>query len=74
MTNTIPSRTRSVEEQLTTGVDVGSSAVKIAVLLTTGGGETEVLALLTERIRHRELRKVVNDGYQAALGLSLIHI
>ena len=32
-TTTIPSRTRSVEEQITAGVDVGSSAVKIAVLL-----------------------------------------
>ena len=42
------------------------SPLKIAVLLTSGG-ETEVLALLNERIRRRELRKVVNDGYQAAL-------
>jgi len=66
---TMPSRIRSVEEQITAGVDVGSSAVKIAVLLTTGG-ETEVLALLTERIRRRELRKVVNEGYQASLGVA----
>ena len=66
-TTTIPSRARSVDDQTTAGVDVGSSAVKIAVLLTTGGGETEVLALLTERVRRRELRRVVNDGYQAAL-------
>ena len=67
-TTTIPAKTRSVEEQITAGVDVGSSAVKIAVLRTTSGGETEVLTLLTERIRRRELRKVVDEGYQAALG------
>src|ERR1035437_1572324 len=66
-TTTIASRTRSAEGQITAGVDVGSSAVKIAVLLTTSGGETEVLTLLTERIRRRELRKVVNEGYGAAL-------
>src|SRR5271165_6815684 len=69
-TTTIPSRTRSVEEQITAGVDVGSSAVKIALMLTTTGVETEVLALLTERIRRRELRKVVNEGYQASLGVA----
>jgi len=66
-TTTMPSMTRSSEEQITAGVDVGSSAVKIAVLHTASSGETKVLALLTERIRRRELRKVVNDGYQGAL-------
>jgi benzoyl-CoA reductase subunit D len=63
----IPSQIRAPEGQITAGVDVGSSAVKIVVLLTTTDGGTEVLELLTERIRRRELRKVVNDGYQAAL-------
>jgi benzoyl-CoA reductase subunit D len=66
-TTTLASSTRSAEGQITAGVDVGSSAVKIAVLLTTSGGETEVLTLLTERIRRRELRKVVNEGYAGAL-------
>ncbi|MGA2689190.1 MAG: BadF/BadG/BcrA/BcrD ATPase family protein [Candidatus Korobacteraceae bacterium] len=66
-TTAISSRARSVDGQITAGVDVGSSAVKIAVLLTSSDGDTEVLTLLTERIRRRELRKVVNDGYQAAL-------
>ena len=68
ISNAIPSRTKPVEEQITAGVDVGSSAVKIAVLRTASSGETEVLTLLTERIRRRELRKVVNEAYrQAAL-------
>ena len=66
-TTTMPAMTRTGKEQITAGVDVGSSAVKIAVLVTTSSGETQVLALLTERIRRRELRKVVNDGYQGAL-------
>ncbi len=63
----ISSSVRSVDGQITAGVDVGSSAVKIAVMLTSPDGASETLALLTERIRRRELRKVVNDGYQAAL-------
>ena len=57
-------------EQITAGVDVGSSAVKVAVLRTRGNGETEVLAMLTERIRRREVRKVVNDGYEVALRMA----
>ena len=56
-TTAILSQARSVDNQITAGVDVGSSAVKIAVLLTPSDGETRVLALLTERIRRRELRK-----------------
>jgi benzoyl-CoA reductase subunit D len=66
-TSTISPRARSAGGQITAGVDVGSSAVKITVLLTTGSGEAEILSLLTERIRRRDLRKVVNDAYQAAL-------
>ena len=63
----IPPQTRVPEGQITAGVDVGSSAVKIAVLTTSGSGASEILALLTERIRRRELLKVVNEGYQGAL-------
>lgn len=61
--------TRSGDEQISAGVDVGSSAVKIAVLRTVVG-HTEVLALLTERIRRRAVRKVVSDGYEDALRLA----
>ena len=66
-TAAIPPPTRVPEGQITAGVDVGSSAVKIAVLTTSGSGASEILALLTERIRRRELLKVVNEGYQGAL-------
>ncbi len=65
---TTPS-TMNAEEKVTAGVDVGSSAVKIAVV-RVNGDETAVLALLTERIRRRELRKVVNEGYEEALRMA----
>ena len=66
----IPLMTREGEELMTAGVDVGSSAVKIAVLRTRSDNGNEVLALLTERIRRREVRKVVDDGYDEALRLA----
>lgn len=52
---------------LTAGVDVGTSAVKIAVLRTGGDTEVDVLALRADRIRRRDLRKVIHEGYEAAL-------
>ncbi len=57
-------------EQITAGVDVGSSAVKIAVLRTNGSSDTDVLALLSERIRRRDVRNVVNGGYETALRMA----
>lgn len=70
MTATVaPLMTRTLGAQVSAGIDVGSSAVKIAVLRSTSG-EVEVLALLTERIRRREVRKVVNEGYEEALRLA----
>lgn len=53
--------------EISAGVDVGSSAVKIAIVRSDRNGGAEVLALLTERIRRREVKKVVNEGYEAAL-------
>ena len=59
------------EGVLCAGVDVGSSAVKTAVLRVQGDGrmaeEVEVLALRSERIRRRELPKVIEEGFGAAL-------
>lgn len=50
---------------LATGIDVGSSAVKVAVIAS---GETDdVLALHSERIRKRDLRKVISESYAVAL-------
>lgn len=53
--------------EISGGIDVGSSAVKFAIMRSSAGGATEVLALLTERIRRREVRKVVSEGYEGAL-------
>jgi len=69
MTTVAPLTMGTPGAQISAGVDVGSSAVKIAVL-RSGEGEAEVLALLTERIRRREVRKVVNEGYPEALRLA----
>jgi len=52
---------------LTAGVDVGSSAVKTAIVRMTAAGDEEVLALRTDRIRRRDLRKVIQEGYPLAL-------
>lgn len=52
---------------ITAGVDVGSSSVKIVLLRWDGEREFTRLHCRIERIRRRELRRVIYDGYQAAL-------
>jgi benzoyl-CoA reductase subunit D len=52
---------------ITSGIDVGSSAVKTAIVRTLPGGAPEILAVRAERIRRRELRKVIAECYAAAL-------
>ncbi len=52
---------------ITAGVDVGSSAVKIALLRVNSEEAVEVLARQSYRIRRRDLRKVIQEGYQVAL-------
>lgn len=54
-------------EVITSGVDVGTSSVKIVVLRTRGMEEVETLALRANRIRRRDLRKVIQEGYALAL-------
>ncbi|HSC29743.1 MAG TPA: benzoyl-CoA reductase subunit D [Vicinamibacterales bacterium] len=49
------------------GIDVGSSSVKTALVSTAGGPAPEVLSLRAERIRRRDLRKVIDECYAAAL-------
>jgi benzoyl-CoA reductase subunit D len=48
---------------LTAGVDVGSSAVKFALVEVAADETARVLARHNERIRRRELRKVIREGY-----------
>lgn len=52
---------------LTAGVDVGSSAVKIAVVRMGANGAADSLALHSERVRRRELRKVIREGFDVTL-------
>ncbi len=52
---------------LAAGVDVGSSAVKTAVVRVSSGDSAEVLVLRCDRIRKRDLRKVIHEGYAVAL-------
>ena len=47
---------------ITAGMDVGSSAVKVAIM----AGD-RALILRTDRIRRRDLRKVIDESYDAAL-------
>jgi hypothetical protein len=49
------------------GIDVGSSAVKFALVRTFEDGAVNVLALHNERIRRRDLRKVIREGYEVSL-------
>ena len=51
---------------LTAGVDVGSSAVKCAVVRSEGAS-VELLAATTGRIRRREPRAVVAQAWEEAL-------
>ena len=49
------------------GVDVGSSAAKFALVETGADGTETIVALHNERIRRRDLRKVIREGYEVVL-------
>lgn len=55
------------EALITAGVDVGTSGVKIALVRIEGSDAAEVLALRSDRIRRRDLRQVIQEGYEATL-------
>jgi benzoyl-CoA reductase subunit D len=52
---------------ITTGIDVGSATIKVAVVETTGEGGERVVAGLSERIRRRDPLAVVEGAYETAL-------
>jgi benzoyl-CoA reductase subunit D len=61
---------------ISAGIDVGSGAVKVAIMETDGAADHRMLAKVSERIRRREVMKVVDEVYQAALdesGVEQIH-
>jgi len=68
MSATIASQPAQINAAIvTSGVDVGSSAVKVAVVRMEASGAAEVLALRSERIRRRDLRKVIRESFDVAL-------
>ena len=66
MNKTRPDRTAN-GELFTAGLDVGSSAIKTVILRMSEEAGEEVLALRTDRIRKRDLRKVIQEAYSMAL-------
>ena len=58
---------RAEHDLLTCGLDVGTSAVKAAVVRSPAAGEPELLATVTERIRRRDPRVVADAVYERAL-------
>jgi len=67
MATTTIIRPETASGLLTAGVDVGSSCVKLAILRTWSDSNVEILALRDDRIRRRDLRKVIQEGYEGAL-------
>jgi len=62
--------------EITAGLDVGSGAVKAVIAATDGGAEERVLAHVSARIRRREIAKVVDEVFAAAVeaaGVPEIH-
>jgi benzoyl-CoA reductase subunit D len=60
----------------TAGIDVGSGAVKVTVFRTTDEGEETLLGQISTRIRRREIAKVVDEKFAAAVeaaGVDEIH-
>lgn len=51
----------------TAGIDVGTSAVKVAIVRDDGAGSESVLAVYSERIRRRDPVQVAERAFEAAL-------
>ncbi len=52
---------------LVAGVDVGSSAIKVAVLEEAEGGDARILLGRSERIRRRDPQKITEEMFEACL-------
>jgi benzoyl-CoA reductase subunit D len=53
---------------LVAGVDVGSSAIKVAIMEDDSGGSSRMLLGRSERIRRRDPQKIAQEIYEACLG------
>jgi benzoyl-CoA reductase subunit A len=61
-------RRAAMREHLTLGIDVGSAAVKAAVVRSRAGDDATVLGTSIQRIRRRELREVIEAAIAEATG------
>ena len=52
--------------QLTAGIDAGSSAVKVAIVSSDGGGEEGLVFKASERIRRRNVHELVLRMFEDA--------
>jgi benzoyl-CoA reductase subunit D len=57
----------TAETIIAAGVDVGSSGAKFVLVKAAADGTAKPLALHNERIRRRDLRKVIREGYEVVL-------
>ena len=58
----------SGKQLVTAGIDVGSSAVKIAIFASDGEGRETLLGHCTEQVRRRDPLQVVETSFDQALG------
>ena len=54
----------------TAGIDVGSGAVKVTVLSSDGAGVETMLGQVSSRIRRREIARVVDETFDAAVAVA----
>lgn len=64
----VPLKRRLEEHLVTAGMDVGSSSIKTVVMRADEEGGGDLLSLRTDRIRRRDLKKVIGEAYEVALG------
>lgn len=60
----------------TAGIDVGSGAVKVVIMRTGAAGEEHLLSKVSSRIRRREVARVVEETFHAAVreaGVAELH-
>ena len=68
LTEPAPSTLHTDEPILAAGIDVGSSSVKTVIVRDAGDGtRPEIISSRNDRIRRRELRKVLEESWETAL-------
>ncbi len=69
-TTASPARTVDLDKpwQVTAGIDAGSNAVKVALVRSRGGDDSELVALADQRIRRRAVGEVIDATFAEACG------